>query len=388
LPKKLLKKKIFLDSIQYIAYEIICSTFLLGVVNEGLEEDVSVSDFAITEEEFQDPETQRISEKIIKKLTEIGAKEQLVMFITGPAGAGKSTAITVAQSFCFEFCKAVGINWDDNTFLFTALTGCAASLFGGMTIHSTAHLQKKQNRFNDAITSPWKGVKILIVDEVSMATQELMNKLSHHMNLFKRATASKKKDIKPNMVFGGYNVIFSGDFRQIPPVGAKVNELLYKNCGLWENAVNVAIMLTNSHRFKDDPEYGEMLLRMWKGTFTQSDCDRINERMLGFDQKLPSIKEDSDIAYACAVNLERVGLHAALFKKHIENFPMVESSELPPEDTVIIEANITNAPKRRPRKNNKREEDNDKIQHVEMTDGLRNLIYARLGDCQLKDQKK
>lgn len=131
-----------------------------------------------------------------------------------------------------------------------------------------------------------------------------------------------------------------------------------------------------------------MLLRMWKGTFTQSDCDRINERMLGFDQKLPSIKEDSDIAYACAVNLERVGLHAALFKKHIENFPMVESSELPPEDTVIIEANITNAPKRRPRKNNKREEDNDNIQHIEMTDGLRNLIYARLGDCQLKDQKK
>lgn len=57
------EKKIFLDSIQYIAYEIICSTFLLGVVNEGLEEDVSVSDFAITEEEFQDPETQRISEK-------------------------------------------------------------------------------------------------------------------------------------------------------------------------------------------------------------------------------------------------------------------------------------------------------------------------------------
>jgi hypothetical protein len=64
--KKLQKKKIFLDSIQYIAYEIICSTFLLGIVNEGLEQDVSVPDFAITEEEFQDPETQRISEKIIK----------------------------------------------------------------------------------------------------------------------------------------------------------------------------------------------------------------------------------------------------------------------------------------------------------------------------------
>jgi type II secretory pathway predicted ATPase ExeA len=96
------------------------------------------------DEEFNDPIVQEIKDKIIEKLKKLGAKEQLVMFITGPAGAGKSTAITVAQRFCFEFCNAVGVSWDDNTFLFTALTGCAASLFGGMTIHSAAHLQKKK----------------------------------------------------------------------------------------------------------------------------------------------------------------------------------------------------------------------------------------------------
>jgi hypothetical protein len=98
------------------------------------------------------------------------------------------------------------------------------------------------------------------------------------------------------------------------------------------------------------------------------------------------IKKDSDIAYACSVNLERVGLHSALFKEHIKNFPTVESNELPPEDTLIIEANITNPPKRRPK--GKNAEDDGRIQYVEMTDGLRNLIYARLGDCHLKDQKK
>jgi hypothetical protein len=52
--------------------------------------------------------------------------------------------------------------------------------------------------------------------------------------------------------FGGYHVIFSGDFRQIPPVGESDHKLLYRKPGLWENAINhacVAIMLTNSHCF-------------------------------------------------------------------------------------------------------------------------------------------
>jgi hypothetical protein len=41
---------------------------------------------------------------------------------------------------------------------------------------------------------------------------------------------------------------------------------------LWENSINVAIVLNNSHRFQDDPEYGEILKRMWEGKFTEEDC--------------------------------------------------------------------------------------------------------------------
>ncbi|KAL7451888.1 hypothetical protein ACHAWC_005630, partial [Mediolabrus comicus] len=55
------------------------------------------------------------------------------MFLTGFAGAGKSTCVTIAERFCFEFCRAVSIPWNDDTFLFTATTGAAASLFGGTT---------------------------------------------------------------------------------------------------------------------------------------------------------------------------------------------------------------------------------------------------------------
>ncbi len=66
-------------------------------------------------------------EDIIKRLKAIGRQEQMLMFLTGPAKAGKSTAVMVAQHFCYEFCLAVGAMWSDTTFLFAAYTGAAAS---------------------------------------------------------------------------------------------------------------------------------------------------------------------------------------------------------------------------------------------------------------------
>ena len=77
----------------------------------------------------------------IKKLKARGGRDQLLMFLTGPAGLGKSTAMKVAQQFCYEFCIAVGIMWSDKTFIFTVYTGSAASLFGGVTISKAAFLK-------------------------------------------------------------------------------------------------------------------------------------------------------------------------------------------------------------------------------------------------------
>lgn len=66
------------------------------------------------------------------------------------------------------------------------------------------------------------------------------------------------------MIFGGYSVIFRGDFHQIPPVKANEQDKLYSNSSLWEIAINVAIILSNSHLFKDDPEYGDMSIEYGK----------------------------------------------------------------------------------------------------------------------------
>ena len=54
------------------------------------------------------------------KLYALGAKKKRVMFLTGSAGAGKTKAVKLVQRFCFEFCRALSILWNNITFLFTA----------------------------------------------------------------------------------------------------------------------------------------------------------------------------------------------------------------------------------------------------------------------------
>jgi hypothetical protein len=87
---------------------------------------------------------------IVRKLEARGGQKQLLLFLTGPAGSGKSTTIRVAKQFCYEFCFAVGVMWSDTTFLFTAYTGSAAALIGSVTISKAAYLNlQKQNNKDD-----------------------------------------------------------------------------------------------------------------------------------------------------------------------------------------------------------------------------------------------
>jgi hypothetical protein len=377
---------ITLDRIQYIAYEVICSSFLLNLIRDSLESQSSMaSGFTDSHEDLRDERTTFIKQKVEQKLKDLGAKEQLLMFVTGPAGAGKSTAIDVAQQFCFQFCKSMDILWGDKTFLFTAITGCAAALFGGVTLHSAAYLNSKSKNISPGMLQNWEQVQMLIIDEISFSTCDQMEKLNSRLNMIRRRLCSGGKGLSPNMIFGGYSIIFCGDFRQIPPVKARDSQLLYSNSSLWENSINVAIILNNSHRFKDDPEYGRILKRMWDGSFTKEDCNVINERLISQQVQLPEIQHDADIAYACWKNCERVTIHASIFQSHIKDFPSVDSSESPPEHTVVIEAEIRKAPKRRISKKRFSE---DTPLPARLTTELQNKIYAKCGDSDMKDQQK
>ncbi len=120
------REKTQLDEKQYIAYGMIACTFLLGLVNNGSDKNTKLG--AFLQQTMEIPTTTDAKDDI-EKIKARGGRDKLLMFLTGPAGLGKSTAIKVAQQFCYEFCIAVGIMWSDKTFIFTAYTGSAASLF-------------------------------------------------------------------------------------------------------------------------------------------------------------------------------------------------------------------------------------------------------------------
>jgi hypothetical protein len=152
--------------------------------------------------------------------------------------------------------------WSDKTFIFTAYTGLAASLFGGVTISKAAFLDRNE----------WQDVRIFVIDEVSFMSDTILKTLDR-----------KLKEIEnQSQPFGGFTIIFAGDFRQLEPIGAKDTELLFSSLSSqhWENCINAVIILNNEHRFKEDPEYGQMLKRMWSGDLTKEDRMRINTRVL------------------------------------------------------------------------------------------------------------
>jgi hypothetical protein len=162
--------------------------------------------------------------------------------------------------------------WSDKTFIFTAYTGLAASLFGGVTISKAAFLnQQKQLSVNDR--NKWQDVRIVIIDKVSFMSDIILKTLDR-----------KLKEIgNRSLPFGGFTIIFVGDFRQLEPLGAKDTELLFSSLSSQhsKNCIDAVIILDNQHRFKEDPEYGQMLKRMWSGDLTKEYRMRINTMVLG-----------------------------------------------------------------------------------------------------------
>jgi hypothetical protein len=93
---------------------MIACTFLLGLVNDGHDKNSKLGAYLQKTMEI----TSTIdANDIIKKSKARGGRDQLLMFLTGPTCSGKSTAMKIAQQFCYEFCIAMGIIWSDKTFI-------------------------------------------------------------------------------------------------------------------------------------------------------------------------------------------------------------------------------------------------------------------------------
>lgn len=133
--------------------------------------------------------------------------------VFGKAGVGKSVLLRHLASVLGQLYR------DDGELVVVAPTGIAALNIGcnATTIHSFAFgslgdgsVTAVINEYSvkDFIIERWRKVRVMLIDEVSMISGILIEKIC---GLAQRI----RKDSRP---FGGIKVVFFGDFLQLPPV--------------------------------------------------------------------------------------------------------------------------------------------------------------------------
>jgi hypothetical protein len=296
-----------LDTKQTICFSSICSSFILSQLSNIL-----VSG----------------DENYSNQLKGKGGKDQLLMFLTGPAGSGKSYVIKCSRIYCKLFCKEIGMPFNSSLFPVIFVSDSAASMFE-MRFSS---IEFKLNTHDTLkLFSPnvcWHKTKMLIVEGTSMIPKQSLVGLDSTL---------RKETGKKDLLYGGIHIVFVGDFTQLPPVsGASIyNEF---NDIFWHGSLNACLFLDNNqYRFKDDLNWCQLLSRMQKGSVTDDDINILNSRLVQ-NVSVPEIVDcfNTRVSYACVSNQQRIDVLHECFLHHVKNLNPSIHSDLEPNQHLIL----------------------------------------------------
>ena len=216
------------------------------------------------------------------KLVDSGAN----VFITGPAGVGKSIVVSELKSHLAQ---------KNRKFYVVAPTGIAALNVGGCTVHSWAGVGLAKGTpeqcYKDVMRRTknaawWRQCDVLIIDEISMMDPFLFLKLNYVGQKIRNTEA----------FFGGIQLVVVGDFFQLPPV---MRDHLDNPDGLefvfelqeWKDNFQKCVVLTKVHR-QSDAQFAQLLSEIRQGRLSEAALkllrSRINAKITSANGILPT----------------------------------------------------------------------------------------------------
>jgi len=209
------------------------------------------------------------------------------VFITGPGGTGKSALIREIYKYARK---------REHNIQVCALTGCAAVMLEckAKTIHSWAGIGLANGDIDTIVhrvdknffkKKDWRKTRTLIVDEVSMMSKRLFDVLD---------IVGKTVRNCHSRPFGGIQLIFCGDFYQLPPVGINTedpdNSRFCFESDSWFNTFPKENHIHLKQIFRQtDPVYCQILNQVREGRITRK-TDAILRSRIGV--LLPDVSED------------------------------------------------------------------------------------------------
>ncbi|KAG0621209.1 hypothetical protein M758_3G002100 [Ceratodon purpureus] len=196
------------------------------------------------------------------------------VFVTGSAGTGKSFIVEDALQILR------GMYGDDKVFV-TASTGLAACAVGGTTLHSFAGVGIGVNETKEQLADKvlkkrevrarWAKAKALIIDEISMIDGELFDKLEY----IARRVKGRAKG--PDEVWGGLQLIVTGDFFQLEPVKPSNPQKYFAfQADCWDESFDVQVELSHVFR-QSDMKFVNMLNEIRRGVCSPSTLHRLRQ---------------------------------------------------------------------------------------------------------------
>ncbi len=203
--------------------------------------------------------------------------EKTHLFVTGKAGAGKSTWL--------DYCRRKSAK----NIVVLAPTGVAALNVHGQTVHrffgfpvniSVEKIVSKD--FVPRAKRIYKKLETLIIDEVSMLRADILDCIDAFLKLY---------GPKEEVPFGGVQMVFVGDLYQLPPVLSRQEEPFFRqkyntpyffSADVFRAISLKVVELNKIYRQKDECFIG-LLNRIRSNTVTGEDIKLLNSRVVEAD---------------------------------------------------------------------------------------------------------